>query len=110
MKLKILTLLFNLKNHESELELQNDVEKRLKDLDYIREYRFDEKNIIDFYLKNEKVGIECKFRSQNKVRIFKQIERYLQFDIKGLILITYTPIRIPKMKKPVFVVNCFKNI
>lgn len=99
--------LLNLKGHTTETELQNEVERRLKGLDYKREHRLDRYCRIDFLVGN--IGIECKHAKQNRYQIQKQVNRYLSF-VDELILVTYTPVALSKTRKRVYIVNAFKNI
>lgn len=60
-----------------------------------REYRFDDRNVIDFLI-NEECGIEVKIKASKRA-IYKQVERYCQFEkIKSLFLITNTSMGFPE--------------
>lgn len=53
---------------------------------FIREYRLDSKNILDFYIGN--IGVEVKIKGSAK-STYKQCERYCQFDkVQQLLLVT----------------------
>lgn len=74
-----------------------------------KEYRLDNKNIIDFYL--DGIGIEVKIKGTPK-SIYKQLERYSEFEkIKLMILITGKSMGLPKTinGKDVFYLNICKN-
>jgi hypothetical protein len=80
----------------NEKELQAAIEIRLKDnyANFNREYRFDQNNIVDFFVNG--IAIEVKI-SGNAKAIYKQCERYCQFDkVKSLILVTNRSMGFPK--------------
>lgn len=80
----------------TEKELQREIEMLFKDngLDFEREYRLDNKNIVDFYI--DGLSIEVKIKAGKKA-IYKQCERYCNFhDTKALLLITNTSMGFPE--------------
>jgi hypothetical protein len=59
-----------------------------------REYKFDEKSIIDF-LVLERVGIEVKIKGTQK-DIYRQLRRYAKFaQVDAIILVTSRPMGLP---------------
>jgi len=82
-----------------EKRAQADLEQVLTtaDIPFEREKRLSEKDIPDFLLNIEGVGIviELKTRAQRK-SIYRQLERYAQHaEVDGLILFTGTPMGLP---------------
>lgn len=78
-------------------------------VEFVREFRLDDKNIIDF-LVNDHIGIEVKIGGSAK-DIYRQLERYTAFDqIKEIILVTSRTMGLPPTinNKPVFVLNLSK--
>lgn len=74
-----------------------------------REYRFDEKSIIDF-LVLERVGIEVKIKGTQK-GIYRQLKRYAKFEqVDAIILVTARPMGLPdKIEgKPCYYFNLSK--
>lgn len=70
-----------------------------------REYRLDEKNVIDFFCVG--VGVEIKINGSRK-EIFRQCQRYCQFnEITSLILVTNRAMGLPESinNKPCRVIN-----
>ena len=87
----------------SEQALQQQIEKVLPS--FQREYRFDKKNRIDFFLAG--IGIEVKIKG-GRMAIYRQVERYAKFDsVTGLILITNVAMGFPKeiLGKPCYVIS-----
>ncbi len=67
----------------------------LSDVGKFREYHLDEKNIPDFFLESG-LAIEVKIKGSRK-HIYKQCDRYLQFDqVKALLLITSRAMSLPE--------------
>lgn len=61
---------------------------------YLREHRFDEKNVVDFFVCN--IAIEVKIKGSRR-EIFRQCERYCQFEeVQKLILITNRSMGFPE--------------
>lgn len=91
---------------QDEKALQSEIFAILyKTLNVKREYRLDEKNVLDFFIEN--VGIEVKIKGQ-KMAIYRQCKRYCDFDeIKSLVLITNRAIGFPRdiNGKPCYVIN-----
>lgn len=85
---------FNLYN---EKELQEQLHSVvLAKLGFSREYKLDKKSIIDFYNKENKIGIEIKVKGQ-VTSIFRQCKRYAKKDeIKYIVLITSIAMNLPK--------------
>lgn len=74
-----------------------------------REYRFDEKSIIDF-LVLERVGIEVKIKGTQK-QIYRQLVRYARFaHVEAIILVTARPMGLPNTieGKPCYYFNLSK--
>tara|TARA_Y100000034_G_scaffold109350_1_gene140583 strand:+ start:7627 stop:7980 length:354 start_codon:yes stop_codon:yes gene_type:complete len=64
-------------------------------INFHREYRLNNKNIIDFYLPDERIGIELKVKGSS-LKIYKQLERYCKFDdIDQIVLITNKSMGLP---------------
>jgi len=76
----------------------------------IPEYRLDDKNVVDFFIKT--IAIEVKIKTQySKKAIYRQCERYLKFEsVSSLILITGQSLGFPKEinGKHCFVINLSK--
>lgn len=74
-------------------------------------YYLDESNNIDFFFEvcdKSGFGIEVKINKGSKKSIYRQCERYCQFDvIKALILVTNRSIGFPKeiLNKPCYIFN-----
>ncbi len=78
-----------------------------KNIEYIREFHLDEKNIPDFFILNGEIAIEIKIKGK-AMKIYKQCERYCKSDqVKQLILITNRSMGFPKEinGKPCYVIN-----
>lgn len=74
-------------------------------IEFNREIRLDEKNIIDFMIGS--TGIEVKIKGSKK-DIYKQICRYAEFDIiKQLVLLTTVSMNLPSVinNKPITIIN-----
>lgn len=81
---------------QNEKETQLAIEKILleKFVPYSKEYKLDEKNIPDFFIQG--IAIEVKIKG-NARKIYKQCERYCQFDeVSELLLITNRSMGFPK--------------
>ena len=80
-------------------------------ISFKREHHIDGDNIIDFFIEGG-IGIEVKIRTNyGKKAIFKQCERYLQFDsIQSLVLVTSRSMGFPEEinGKPCHVINISK--
>lgn len=80
----------------TEKEVQGDMENAFlfHDLKHEREYRLDNKNIVDFFV--DGIAIEVKIKGSKK-DIYRQCERYCQFDeVKSLILVTSKSMGFPE--------------
>lgn len=91
----------------TEEALQRQIEGVLKHhgFPYVREYRLDPKNRIDFFCGG--VGIEVKIKG-SAMSIYRQCERYCQFpQIEIFLLITNKAMGFPKelKGKPCYVIN-----
>lgn len=74
------------------------------------EYVLDPKNRVDFFL--DGTAIEVKINKGAAKSIYKQCERYCQFDeVKNLILVTNRPMGFPKEinGKPCYVISLGKG-
>lgn len=72
----------------TEKELQVEIEKLFieNNLSFEREYRLDNKNIVDFFIEGVAVEIKIKGTAKN---IYKQCERYCEFEqVKTMLLVT----------------------
>ena len=93
-----------------EKELQSQLEELFfkASVPFKREYRLDDKNIIDFLVYNN-IAVEVKIKtSYSKRATYLQCLRYLKFDsVQGLILLTSRSIGFPKEinNKPCYVFN-----
>lgn len=94
LKRQILSYRFDVYS-EKELQRQMD-EMVMKNLGYSREHRFDKKNIIDFYNKNLRIGIECKIKG-SALEIHRQISRYAQFknELDLIVLVSAVAMNLP---------------
>jgi hypothetical protein len=84
-------------NLSSEKELQKEIELLFwkNNIPFTREYRLDNKNIPDFFV--DGVAIEVKIKGQKAKTIYKQCERYCQFEeTKALLLITSRSMGFPE--------------
>jgi hypothetical protein len=73
-----------------EKETQAQIERALADAghEFCREYRLDNKNIPDFFFHENGIAMEVKLKGQI-VAIYKQCQRYAQFDqVKHIILVS----------------------
>lgn len=100
-------------NLHDEKELQFEISVLLANYisgqDFKREFRLDEKNIIDFFIYNQ-VGIEIKIKGSKRA-IYHQCVRYCEFEkIKSLILITNKSMGFPEQLngKDCYVLNLGK--
>lgn len=92
----------------NEIQTQNDIERilDLHDIPYIREYRVDDKNIIDFLIDNS-IGVEIKIKGSPS-RILNQLVRYSETKrFESLILITAKTMQVDsaKITTPFYLVN-----
>ncbi len=95
----------------NEIVTQDAIESAFKEsgIPYEREVRLDAANRIDFMVGD--IGCEVKVKGHSKMQIFRQMERYSEFDgIKELMLVTNIPTGFPKEVngKPVYVFNLAK--
>tara|TARA_B100000700_G_scaffold331722_1_gene467525 strand:- start:9728 stop:10069 length:342 start_codon:yes stop_codon:yes gene_type:complete len=82
--------------YQSEKELQNHIEKKLKEnnIKYSREYRLSDKDIVDFYIDN--IAFEVKIKGSTN-SIYRQLKRYAEKDnVKAIVLITAKSMGLPK--------------
>jgi len=80
----------------TEKEVQLEIEKLFteKKISFEREYRFDNKNIVDFFVNG--IAIEVKIKGVKKA-VYKQCERYCEFnETKALILVTNLTMGFPE--------------
>lgn len=80
----------------TEKELQAEIEKAFikEGVEFEREYRLDNKNIVDFFI--DGVAVEVKIKGAKKA-VYKQCERYCSFDeTKALVLVTNLTMGFPK--------------
>lgn len=98
-------------NTYNEKELQEQLHDLiLKKLGFEKEYRLDEKSIIDFY-HPKGIGIEVKVKGQY-MSIYRQCKRYCKNNkIKYLILISAKTMGLPDIieEKPAFVITLGKS-
>lgn len=92
----------------SEKAVQEGIESLLKreSMMFDREFRLSDSDIIDFFIYG--VGVEVKINSRNKVKIFRQLERYAKHEqITSLILVTSHPMGLPEtiMGKDAYLIN-----
>lgn len=93
---------------ERESECQREIGELLEicGVACVREHRLDSKNILDFFING--IAIEVKLKKGAAKAIYKQCERYCQFDdVKALILVTNRPMGFPPEinGKPCYVVS-----
>lgn len=77
-------------------------------LDYGREHRLSERDVIDFRL--GAIGLEVKIKGSKRA-IYKQMERYAEHEaLKELILVSNVPMGFPSSLKgkPVYILNLAK--
>lgn len=97
---------------QNEKQLQQEIDVlflRNLTIEFFREYRLDDNNIIDFLV--GQLGIEVKINAQRRA-IYKQCERYCEFDqIKQLLLVTNRSMGFPEQinGKDCFVFNLSKS-
>lgn len=94
----------------NEKTLQNDLYQVLKKFNVEKEYHFDSKSIVDFFV--DGIAIEVKIKG-SKVGIYKQCERYCKYDeVKILILVTsrYTGFPTEMNNKPVYIVHLSRGM
>jgi hypothetical protein len=90
-----------------EKDLQQQMEKRLSDCGIVfsREHRLDARSIPDFYI--DGIVVEVKIKGNPK-SIYKQCQRYAQFDeVKAILLVTNKSIGWPEEinGKPAYFLN-----
>lgn len=81
----------------NEKNLQDEIEEIFIDnnINYLREYSLDSKNRIDFYLPDEKIGIEIKIKG-SIFKIYEQIERYAKFEeVNKIVLVSSKYVNVP---------------
>lgn len=94
-----------------EKELQKSIEDvfKVSGVEYEREFRLDPKNRPDFFING--IAIEIKIKGNAK-KIYKQCERYCQFDnVKSLLLITNRSMGFPQQinGKDCYIMNLGKS-
>lgn len=95
----------------NEKRLQGQLEEAFSNanIDFIREYKLSQKDIIDFYIVSCSIGLEIKIQSKaNAMSIYRQLERYATSDeIKTLLLITNKAISLPDSinNKPIYILR-----
>lgn len=93
-----------------EKSLQSEIAQVLTPVGLKREFRFDEKSIVDFFLEEEGIAIEVKITGSRR-KIFAQLERYASFEqVRTIILVTNRAMGLPEFikNKPRYVVNLSK--
>lgn len=66
------------------------------ELQFEKEFHLDNKNTIDFFFQEAKIGIEIKIGNHSKKQIYKQIVRYCGFEsIETIILLTNKIMALP---------------
>ena len=73
-----------------ETDMQRVIANRLHwaSIPFLREYRFDARDRVDFFLPDEGIAIECKV-SGGSAEVVRQLNRYaLQKNVTGLLLVT----------------------
>lgn len=99
----------------NEKRLQNEIEFELKKngVEYNREKKMSDGNIIDFYLPSIKCGIEVKIK-RGALKLYEQVERYSKTGLlSSIIIVSNIPMAFPEvlsMKTDVFVVNISKSL
>lgn len=93
---------------QDEKETQKAIEKIFSDnsVKYFSEHKFNDRNVVDF-LVVPGIAVEVKIKG-NARKIYKQCERYCQFDrVSELLLITNRSMGFPKEinGKPCYVLN-----
>lgn len=98
------------------LSTEKDIQAEMMDLltskldtSIQREFHFDDKNIIDFFIDNS-IGIEVKIKG-NRKDIYRQCVRYCKFEsLKVLILATTAAMGMPSIinNKPIIIINLSK--
>lgn len=76
-----------------------------------REYRLDNKNILDYFQETTGIALEVKIRKCSPTATLKQCERYAAFDkVKMIVLFTNKAHAMPaKLNgKPVYVISAGK--
>ena len=100
---------FRIKN---EKRLQNEIYKVLEKFNVKKEYRLDEKSIVDFYV--EGVAIELKIKSGTSAdSVLSQCERYCEFPkVEVIVLVTSRFHGFPKIikNKPCYFVHLSKGL
>lgn len=96
-------------NLSDEKLLQKDIALAFDEsnIDYKKEVRLDNKNIVDFMIDN--LAIEIKIQTKaSKMSIYRQLERYSQYDeVHAILLITSKTIPFPNEinEKEIFVLS-----
>lgn len=104
--------------HHSEKDLQDALEYifKINKIDFSREYRIDNANILDFLvtIEDQKCGIEVKIGgAQND--LLRQISRYLRSDKIDCIFVVGTPFWVNNLPatlcdKPIYVHRIMRGI
>jgi hypothetical protein len=106
---KILKYRFDLYD-EKQLQLQM-FELVLKDLGFLREFRLDNKSIVDFYQPDIKLALEVKIQGSS-MAIYRQIKRYCEFEsVDGLVLVSAKAMSLPLLieSKPAYIILLGKS-
>lgn len=108
--MRIGEILFMLRNRKFDLHnekiLQAQMADQLLGFDVQKEYRLDDKNIVDFFVDGG-IAIEVKIAGGKK-DIYKQCLRYAMFDqVEMIVLVTNKAVGLPKMLngKPTFIIK-----
>lgn len=81
----------------NEERLQNEIEDIFieNNINYLREYNLNRHNRIDFYLPDEKIGIEIKIKG-SIFKIYEQVERYAEFkEVEKIVLVSSKYVNLP---------------
>lgn len=78
-------------------QIEMTLKKSLPHIKFLKEYRLDDKNIVDFYFPQYKLAIEMKIKGQNMNSVYKQIRRYCEFDeVDGIFLLSSKTMNLPR--------------
>ena len=83
-------------NLADEKDVQSQIEKNLKGLDFTREYRLSKEDIVDFLRVDDGIAIEVKIKGQ-ATAIFRKCKKYCSYDkVKVFILVTSKSMGFPQ--------------
>lgn len=98
--MEILEILDTLKKYQWETRDEKLLQEELyniflKNLGFIREYRIDSKNIIDFFHPESGIALECKTQGTS-MNIYRQLKRYAMFPgVTKILLVSSKPMALP---------------